>query len=151
MRARTTTDISKIIDAKLGEGGYNVLSVSTSEEAGLALKMLVENGVLVTEMRQLDNPFQDLFEDNFDHHARAQDQKHIFEPLFTTKRGGLGLGLYFVRMAVESRGGTVSFDSKLGYGTTFKIILCSNSYLFQFHAYYSQSTGTMEEKFLHVR
>ena len=59
MRARTTTDISKIIDAKLGEGGYYVLSVSTPEEAGLALKMLVENGVLVTEMRQLDNPFQD--------------------------------------------------------------------------------------------
>ncbi len=63
---RTTTDISKMIDAKLGEGGYYVLSVSTPEEAGLALKKLVENGVLVTEMRQLDNPLQDLFEDNYD-------------------------------------------------------------------------------------
>ena len=77
MRARTTTDISKIIDAKLGEGGYYVLSVSKSEEAGLALKMLVENGVLVTEMRQLDNPFQDLFEDNFDHHARARSEAYL--------------------------------------------------------------------------
>ena len=59
---KTTTDISKIIDAKPGEGGYYVLSVATPEEAGLALKKLVENGVLVTEMRQLDNPLQDLFE-----------------------------------------------------------------------------------------
>ena len=59
---KTNTDISGIIDAKLGEGGYYVLSVSTPEEAGVALKKLVENGVLVTEMRELGNPLQDLFE-----------------------------------------------------------------------------------------
>jgi len=59
---KTTTDISRMIDAKLGEGGYYVLSVASPEEAGLALKKLVENGVLVTEMRQLDNPLQDLFD-----------------------------------------------------------------------------------------
>jgi len=61
---RTTTDISKMIDAKLGEGGYYVVSFTEPEEAGLALKKLVENGVLVTEMRQLDNPLQELFEAN---------------------------------------------------------------------------------------
>ena len=59
---RTTADISGMIDAKLGEGGYYVLTVSTPEEAGLALRRLVQNGVLVTEMRELDNPLQDLFE-----------------------------------------------------------------------------------------
>jgi hypothetical protein len=60
---RTSQDISKIIPtATLGEGGYYVLSVATPEEAGLALKKVVEAGVLVTEMRQLDNPLQDLFE-----------------------------------------------------------------------------------------
>ena len=59
---KTGTDISRIIDAKLGEGGYYVLSVSTPEEAGIALKKLIENGVLVTEMRELGNPLQDLFE-----------------------------------------------------------------------------------------
>jgi ABC-2 type transport system ATP-binding protein len=74
---RTTTDISKIIDAKLGEGGYYVLSVSTREEAGLALKKLVENGVLVTEMRQLDNPLQDLFEDNYGLSAAAKNEGRV--------------------------------------------------------------------------
>jgi ABC-2 type transport system ATP-binding protein len=60
---RVSQDISQILPAaKLGEGGYYVLSVATPEEAGLALKNLVESGVLVTEMRQLDNPLQDLFE-----------------------------------------------------------------------------------------
>jgi len=63
---RTTTDITKLVDAKLGDGGYYVMSFSTPEEAGLTLKKLVERGVLVTEMRQLDNPLQDLFEDSSD-------------------------------------------------------------------------------------
>ncbi len=58
---KTSTDISRIIDAKLGEGGYYVLSVSTPEEAGIALKKLIENGVLVTEMRELGNPLQEAF------------------------------------------------------------------------------------------
>lgn len=59
---KANSDVSKIIDAKLGEGGYYILSVSSPEEAGLALKKLVENGVLVTEMRELGNPLQELFE-----------------------------------------------------------------------------------------
>jgi len=69
---RTTSDISKLVDAKLSDGGYYVLSVSTPEEAGLALKKLVENGVLVTEMRQLDNPLQDLFEGGYGQHPAAK-------------------------------------------------------------------------------
>jgi ABC-2 type transport system ATP-binding protein len=58
---RASTDITGIVDAKR-EGDYYVLSVSSPEEAGLALRKIVEKGVLVTEMRQLDNPLQELFE-----------------------------------------------------------------------------------------
>ena len=58
---KASTDITGIVDAK-HEGDYYVLSVSSPEEAGLALKKIVEKGVLVTEMRQLDNPLQELFE-----------------------------------------------------------------------------------------
>jgi ABC-2 type transport system ATP-binding protein len=60
---KTSTDITKIVDAKPGEGGYYILNVSSPEEAGLVLKELVNKGVLVTEMRQLDNPLQELFEE----------------------------------------------------------------------------------------
>ena len=62
---RASTDITGIVEAK-HEGDYYVLSVSSPEEAGLALKKIVENGVLVTEMRQLDNPLQELFETTSD-------------------------------------------------------------------------------------
>jgi ABC-2 type transport system ATP-binding protein len=60
---KATTDISQIVDAELGEQGYYVLTVSSPEEAGRILKTLIEHGVLVTEMRQLENPLQELFEE----------------------------------------------------------------------------------------
>ena len=59
---RASTDITKIVNAKRDEHGYYVLSVSSPEKAGHILKKLIENGVLVTEMRQLENPLQELFE-----------------------------------------------------------------------------------------
>ncbi|MGI0100279.1 MAG: heme ABC exporter ATP-binding protein CcmA [Candidatus Micrarchaeaceae archaeon] len=59
---KASKDISKIVDARKGEGGYYVLSVSNPEEAGIALRKIVEKGILVTEMRELDNPLQELFE-----------------------------------------------------------------------------------------
>lgn len=43
----------------------------------------------------------------------------IFEPLYTTKPGGTGLGLYIVREIVVAHGGGVTVDSAEGRGTTF--------------------------------
>ena len=54
---------------------------------------------------------------------RKEDSTHVFEPMFTTKKGGYGLGLYFVRMAVEAHGGDVSFKSRPDKGTVFMVRL----------------------------
>ncbi|GGI26606.1 sensor histidine kinase [Pedobacter mendelii] len=43
----------------------------------------------------------------------------IFVPNFTTKTSGTGLGLAFVKQAIENAGGNVSFTSVIGKGTTF--------------------------------
>ncbi|HTY74371.1 MAG TPA: ABC transporter ATP-binding protein [Candidatus Nanoarchaeia archaeon] len=59
---KSSKDISQIVPAHR-EGEYYVLTASTPEEAGLALKKIVDAGVLVTEMRQLGNPLQELFEE----------------------------------------------------------------------------------------
>jgi two-component system sensor histidine kinase PilS (NtrC family) len=47
----------------------------------------------------------------------------IFDPFFTTKRNGSGLGLATVHRIVESHGGVVRVESKLGVGTTVRIRL----------------------------
>jgi signal transduction histidine kinase len=43
----------------------------------------------------------------------------IFEPLYTTKPGGTGLGLYIVQEILVAHGGGVRVDSVEGQGTTF--------------------------------
>lgn len=47
----------------------------------------------------------------------------IFEPNFTTKSGGMGLGLSMVRKMVEDYGGEIKVSSKEGSGTRFNISL----------------------------
>lgn len=47
----------------------------------------------------------------------------IFQPNFTTKSSGTGLGLAFVKKTVESMGGSISFATKESIGTTFTILL----------------------------
>lgn len=46
-------------------------------------------------------------------------QDKIFVPNFTTKSSGTGLGLAFVKQAIENAGGTVEFTSLINEGTTF--------------------------------
>jgi PAS domain S-box-containing protein len=49
--------------------------------------------------------------------------RHIFEPLFTTKRTGTGLGLAVTHQVVMRHGGQLFVESTPGIGTTFHIFL----------------------------
>jgi signal transduction histidine kinase len=47
----------------------------------------------------------------------------LFQPYFTTKKHGTGLGLFVTRQLVTEHGGSVSFESQPGQGTTFRVRL----------------------------
>ena len=49
--------------------------------------------------------------------------KKIFEPFYTTKEQGLGLGMPYAKKIIDQHGGTVSVHSKPGEGTTISITL----------------------------
>ncbi|MBF0243514.1 MAG: hypothetical protein HQK64_13695 [Desulfamplus sp.] len=48
-----------------------------------------------------------------------KDMEHIFDPYFTTRPDGTGLGLAMVHRAVEALGGSISVESQKGRGSTF--------------------------------
>ncbi|MBS3733080.1 MAG: response regulator, partial [Desulfobacterales bacterium] len=49
--------------------------------------------------------------------------KHIFDPYYSTKKGGNGLGLATVYSIIEKHGGHISVDSEPGRGTRFTLYL----------------------------
>ena len=50
----------------------------------------------------------------------------IFEPFYTTKKKGSGLGLMIVQRIVRAHGGKIEVESRVGQGTTFRIWLPSH-------------------------
>ncbi|MCY4299198.1 MAG: ATP-binding protein [Flavobacteriaceae bacterium] len=50
----------------------------------------------------------------------------IFEPKFTSKNSGTGLGLGIVRNIILSHGGTITYESIIDIGTTFRIVFPVN-------------------------
>ncbi|MFO0485247.1 MAG: sensor histidine kinase, partial [Sphingobacteriia bacterium] len=73
------------------------LEIRLYTEAGLAIVEVADNGSGIPE------------------EIRAR----IFEPNFSTKSSGMGLGLALARRMVESMGGQIDFSSETGAGTTF--------------------------------
>jgi signal transduction histidine kinase len=57
------------------------------------------------------------------HGIPTQDLPLIFEPFFTRKGAGTGLGLSITRQIIDEHGGSISVESELGQGTTFRIRL----------------------------
>jgi len=51
----------------------------------------------------------------------AEDLAHIFDPYFTTRRAGTGLGLPIAKNIIEGLGGTIAVTSRLGHGTEIRI------------------------------
>ena len=49
--------------------------------------------------------------------------ENLFEPFYTTKPGGLGLGLTSTKRMVDVQGGTISVETSDGEGATFAIAL----------------------------
>ena len=53
----------------------------------------------------------------------TENMKKLFQPLFTTKARGVGLGLTICRNFTEANGGRIEVESRQGEGTVFTVML----------------------------
>jgi two-component system, NtrC family, nitrogen regulation sensor histidine kinase NtrY len=128
----------------LGEGtvtwdcrveGHPPLALARGDELREVLLNLFENARLAKATRVAATVCEDRLEDGApavriavsdDGTGIAEEVlPRIFEPHFSTRTSGSGLGLAITRRLVESWGGTVTIESKLGQGTTVTVRLRS--------------------------
>ena len=78
--------------------------------------------------QRTDGMLQIIVADNGIGIARA-DQRYVFDKFYRSETAkdkaipGIGLGLSYVKLLVEAHGGTISFESTEGEGTTFTILI----------------------------
>jgi two-component system sensor histidine kinase HydH len=48
---------------------------------------------------------------------------HLYDPEFSTKNGGSGIGLHVARALVELHGGEISIESAVGRGTDVRVVV----------------------------
>jgi hypothetical protein len=83
------------------EGGAITLGANFDREAGLFRLTFADQG----------------------HGILSDDIAKIFQPYFTTKEAGIGLGLAITERIIKEHGGEIMVESRQGEGTTFTVAL----------------------------
>jgi signal transduction histidine kinase len=50
-------------------------------------------------------------------------KESLFRPFQTTKKNGMGIGMFHSKTIVEAHRGHIEVESRLGHGTTFRVLL----------------------------
>jgi len=137
-----TLDVVKITKLALDIFNENYIRFSSNQEQLRAkfdrtqlirvLTNLVKNSIQAIEQGGVNNPLVQVrvFADNGQVVIEVEDngvgipkenQHRVFEPKFTTKSSGMGLGLAMVKKIVETYGGSISFTSQVGKKTVFRV------------------------------
>jgi two-component system cell cycle sensor histidine kinase/response regulator CckA len=102
-----------------------VINAVQAMPAGGVIRIALSNCEVGTEMGQLLEPGRYVRIDFSDQGPGipADDLSRIFDPYFTTKKNGSGLGLATVHSIVKKHAGRISAESGPGKGTTFHVWL----------------------------
>ncbi|MFN6039972.1 MAG: sensor histidine kinase, partial [Bacteroidota bacterium] len=98
---RAVLNLIKNAIQAISENTQGQVAVSVSKNYGKVLIQVKDDGVGISE----------------------ENRMKIFQPNFSTKTEGMGLGLALVKSAVESFGGKIYFETKIGEGSSFTIEL----------------------------
>ena len=134
-----TLNVVKIVQLSLEIFNENYIQFSSLEAEIVArldrtqlirvITNLVKNAIQsIPDEQENKSVFVTVFEENNNVIISVKDngigvsednKSRIFEPKFTTKSSGMGLGLAIIKNIIENYNGTITFNSELGRGTEF--------------------------------
>ena len=91
-----------------------------------AIQAMPEGGQLTVKSEALSQEWGAISFSDTGNGIPEENMGKLFEPLFTTKAKGIGLGLAISKSFVEANGGTIEVQSEIDKGTTFTIKLPSD-------------------------
>lgn len=136
---REMTDVTTVIDRAAGHAKVDIIRNYSSDVPNLAIDPALMEQVfinLLSNAAQASEPGapitvatrrtpQSIQIDFIDRGSGIPPDKieTIFNPFFTTKQSGVGLGLAIVSKIVNGHGGKMTVDSEPGKGSTFRVCL----------------------------
>jgi signal transduction histidine kinase len=84
-------------------------SLEASEKGRIGIRAWKKKGKVLV---RIDDPGRGILEEY---------RELIFEPFFSTKKKGMGIGLYLTKKIIEAHEGEIAVKSQTGQGTTFFI------------------------------
>ena len=110
-----TEDIKIFVDVKQMQTVFSNLILN-------AIQAIYDEGKIMIQVKESDDHITIEVIDN-GHGITEVNLGQIFEPLFTTKQNGTGLGLASCKAVIENHGGTIDCSSIANKGTAFTIKL----------------------------
>lgn len=104
---------------KVNPGGIRQVIINLLMNAKDAIR---QEGLINIRLKRQKDSVQLVVEDN-GLGMRKKELKQIFDPFFSTKARGSGLGLYVVKKIVEEHGGEIDVESRPQGGTKVQIVL----------------------------
>jgi signal transduction histidine kinase len=108
-------------DSKL-QGDAELIKTCFSNLMINAIQAMPGGGELNISLRP-DNGFLEIKFADTGVGIMSEDLAQIFEPYYSTKETGIGLGLPLTKKIIEEHGGKINVESLLGRGTTFTVTL----------------------------
>lgn len=129
---KRTLDIFNSDEIHFSHSHDEIISVFDKDQLGRVVTNLVKNALQATENEPFPSIEVSLNKTDTDITLKVKDngtgipdidKEKIFEPKFTTKTSGSGLGLAMVKNIVLSYGGSIHFTSEVGKGSEFTVVL----------------------------
>jgi signal transduction histidine kinase len=114
--AQLTPDLYAIVDGKAIERVIENLVIN-------ALEAMPEGGSLNISTRSDNGQAVISVSDTGKGMTEEFMRERLFHPFATTKKKGIGLGLYSCRDVIEQHGGRIDVASKVDLGTEFRVVL----------------------------